>query len=310
MKNIRSTKYILIGVLVFYSSSLSAECIGVVTAGGGQGFWGDVEKGAEKAGIELGIETVIRGPVDEGNIEGQRAIIKSIMKMQCNGYVIAPNTIERREDVSQLKSKGIPTVYIDRDVGGERISVIKTENFSAGELAGIEMAQALGGSGNVAIFRMNKDVITTTFRENGFIKGATKGGLRIIVDQYLGTTVGEARGKASEILSKVNGIDGIFTPNESTSLAVLKSLQYFKKTNQLIHIGFDAHDSMIKALETKNMYGFIVQRPFQMGYLGVHTIYQSLQRKSIDKEIDTGVIFVNQKNIFDPDIRKLLSLKN
>ena len=292
-----------------FESSAWAECVGVVTAGGGQRFWGDVIKGANQAGKELGIEIHARGAVDEANVEGQRYIIESTMKFGCEGLVLAPNSKDRIKDVAQLKAQGIPTVFIDRDIGGDRISVIKTENFSAGEKAGIEMAKALGGKGKIALLRFNEDVVSTTARENGFIKGATGGGLEIVVDQYIGTMVGEARTEAYRILKGLKRIDGIFTPNESTSLGVIKALERLNKAGNVVHIGFDSHKVMIESLKSQHIYGFIVQSPFQMGYQGVHTVYRAMHGKDIKQEVYTDVVFINRENINHKEIRRMLGLQ-
>jgi ribose transport system substrate-binding protein len=303
-------KIIIIAVIfVGFESSATAECVGVVTAGGGQGFWGDVIKGANQAGKELGIEIYARGAVDEANVEGQRYVIESTIKFGCEGLVLAPNSKDRKKDVAQLKAEGIPTVFIDRDIGGDRISVIKTENFSAGERAGIEMARALHGKGKIALLRFKENLVTTTDRENGFIKGATSGGLEIEVDRYLGTMVGEARSEAYRILKGLKNIDGIFTPNESTSLGVIKALERLNKAGKVVHIGFDSHAVMIESLKSKHIYGFIVQRPFQMGYQGVHTVYRAMHGKSVKQEINTDVVFINRENINDTQIRKMLGFR-
>ena len=302
-------KIIMIAGMFFcFESFATAECIGVVTAGGGQGFWGDVIKGANQAGKELGIEIHARGAVDEANVEGQRYIIESMIKSGCKGLVLAPNSEDRKKDAAQLKAKGIPTVFIDRDIGGDRISIIKTENFSAGEKAGIEMAKALDGKGKIALLRFNEDVASTTARENGFIKGATNGGLEIVVDQYIGTMVGEARSEAYRILKRLKKIDGIFTPNESTTLGVIKALERLNKAGEVVHIGFDAHKIMIESLNSHHIYGFIVQHPFQMGYQGVHTVYGAMHGKDVKQEVDTDVVFISRENINHKAIRKMLGL--
>lgn len=300
----------VVGMFFCFGSHATAECIGVVTAGGGQGFWGDVIKGANQAGKELGIEIHARGAVDEANVEGQRYIIESTMKFGCKGLVLAPNSKDRKKDVAKLKAQGIPTVFIDRDIGGDRISIIKTENFSAGEKAGIEMAKALGGKGKIALLRFNEDVVSTTAREKGFIKGATGGGLEIVVDQYIGTMVGEARSEAYRILKGSKKIDGIFTPNESTSLGVIKALERLNKAGKVVHIGFDAHKIMIESLKSKHIYGFIVQRPFQMGYQGVHTVYRAIRGKDIKQKVNTDVVFISRENINNTEIIKILGLQD
>jgi len=307
MKSI-SVKYILLTILLSASNIAMADCIGVVTAGGGVGFWGEVIKGAHQAGNELGIEVYARGAVDEANMSGQRQVINFIMKQGCKGLVLAPNSDERKNDVARLKAQGIPTVYIDRDMAGDRVSVIKTENFAAGEFAGTKMAKALNGQGNVALLRLNSDVVSTTAREKGFIKGAIQGGLDIVIDRYIGTMVTDARTNAFAIFKSVKDVDGVFTPNESTSLGVLKALILLNKAGEIIHIGFDAHKEMINALTSNHMHGFIVQQPFKMGYQGVITAQRAIQGKPIKSQISTDVIFVHRKNIKDKNIRNILGL--
>ena len=299
---------IFIGVLLFSGTVVGAECIGVITAGGGKGFWGDVRKGALQAGKELGIAVYVKGAVDESNVTAQRLIIDYMIEKGCRGIVIAPNSVERSKDVAQLKAKGVTTVYIDRDIGGERISVIKTNNSLAGELAGREMVKALKGKGRVAVLRFSKDVTTTTSRANGFIKEAVKGGLEIVVDEYLGTMVGDARRKTLKILKKAGNVDGIFTPNESTTMGTIASLRELNMAGKVIHIGFDSSEFMIKALKSNHMYGFVVQRPFEMGYQGVHTVYQAIQGKGVKNKIDTRVVFVNRENLTNTKIKEMLGL--
>ena len=302
---------IIILTLLFLniSPSAAAECIGVVTAGGGQGFWRSVIKGANQAGKELDVKIYARGAIDESNEQGQRHIIESIIKHGCTGLVLAPNSNDQNKIVSQLKKQGIPTVFIDRDIGGERISVIKTENFVAGEKAASEMVKALHGKGKIALLRMHENVLATTAREEGFIKVASSEGLAIVVDQYIGTRIGEARNNAYQILKKSPDIDGIFTANESTSIAVIKALEQLNRSGKVLHIGFDAANIMVKALKSNRIYGFITQKPFQMGYLGVYTMHNVLQGKAVKQEIDTGVVFINRENINHTEIKRMLALQ-
>jgi ribose transport system substrate-binding protein len=236
------------------------------------------------------------------NQAGQRHIIDTAIKLGCTGLALAPNSIEQKEIVSQLKRKNIPTVFIDRDIGGERVSVIKTENFIAGEKAAIEMVKALNGKGKIAVLRTNPNVMATTARENGFIHAATEQGLEIMVDQYIGTRIGEARKNAYNILKESPSIDGVFTPNESSSIAVIRVLEQLNKAGKLIHIGFDAPQLMIDALKANHIYGFMMQDPFQIGYQGVYAVYNAMQGKTVKKLINTQAIFIHKGNISLTDI--------
>lgn len=280
-------------LLLFISSPSLADCIGVVTAGGGREFWAEVRKGADTAGRELGLRVYSRGAVDEVNEAGQQLIINAIVNRGCIGLVLAPNSPARALQVEDLKARGIPTIYIDRDMAGPRHSVIKTSNEAPGRLAGKKMVEALGGQGNVAVLRLNPNVVSTSLRERSFIEAAMAGGLNIAIDLYIGTMIDQGRAATYEVLRNRKDIQGVFTPNESTSMAVIAVLDRIDTARRMTHIGFDASKLMVKALREGRIHGFVVQNPFQMGYLGVRTLHQVLQGKPVPNDVDTGVIFVD-----------------
>ena len=95
-----SLKFLNISILVLLFLSLpsvATECIAVVTAGGGQGFWRSVIKGADQAGRELDIRIYGRGAIDEINVTGQSHIIETAIKLGCAGLVLAPNSEEQKK---------------------------------------------------------------------------------------------------------------------------------------------------------------------------------------------------------------------
>ncbi len=297
--------------LIFSSFSFAKDCIGVVPAGSVHDFWKSVKAGSEKAGQELGLKIYFRGPHDESDVSAQRFIIDQVMENACIGLVLAPNTQDRAYDVARLKEAGVPTVYFDRDTGSpDVVSVIATNNYQAGVIAGQEMAKKLGNKGKVALLRMKKGVISTDAREKGFTDGATASGLSITIDNYLGTKIGEARKNAEQILAQKTGkLDGIFTPNESTTLAVLMALDTTPSTQELVHIGFDSNDSLVNALENGSIYGLIIQQPFEMGYKSVYTVYQAFLGQEYSKNIATETIFVTKENMLLPSVNQALLMK-
>ncbi|NPD07178.1 substrate-binding domain-containing protein [Vibrio ostreicida] len=286
------------------------DCIGVVPAGSVHDFWKSVKAGSEKAGQELDLKIYFRGPHDESQIDAQRLIIDQVMNEACIGLMLAPNTQKRAEDVAKLKAMGIPTVYFDRDTGSaDVISVIATDNYQSGVIAGKEMAKKMNHRGNVALLRMKKGVISTDAREKGFIDGATASGLSIVQDAYLGTRVGDARRNAEIALkNNLSSINGIFTPNESTTLGVIMALETMTHSDGIIHIGFDSNPSLVDALDKGTLYGLMVQQPFEMGYKGVYTLYRASLGQAYPSQIATGVLFVTKSNMADPNISRALTM--
>ncbi len=141
--------------------------------------------------------------------------------------MIAPSSGAVNAQVQQFKEQGIPAVYIDRDPGGAAIQAfVGTDNFKAGTRAGLIMADKLHGRGTVLLFRMQEEVASTRERERGFLEAARASGLRVIVGPYIGSDVGAARLKAANLLSSLaEPVNGVFTPNESVTLAMLSALR-------------------------------------------------------------------------------------
>ncbi len=303
---------VYLGLFLFlfqFNSSAFAEgkgCIAVIPAGTKADFWNIVAEGARKAGRELGVEIYFRGSYDEKDEEIQKQIIYKALERGCKGMVIAPNSPSRTQDVDFLKKKGVSTVYIDRSMGKASVlSLIETDNYEAGKKAGEEMIKALKGRKKVAILRLKKGITSTDAREKGFLDVIHKAGLNVVVDEYLGTTISDARKNADKILSNKKSIsyDGIFTPNEITTLALIVHLKTMKKINSSIHIGFDYNRYIKNAIEAGTLHGVMIQRPFEMGYQGVKIVHQAMKgTPGTYKRIDTGSIFISKENINDPDM--------
>ncbi len=296
----------LLCLLLAAAQPALARCIGFVTAGGGTGFWKLVQQGAEQTGAELGYEIVSRGVADESDNLGQTKVIDYVIKQGCLGLVLAPNSQSSVERVSALKKRGIPTVYIDRDLGGERLSVIRTDNYKAGVQAGEAMVKVLGAGANIAVLRMNPEVVSTTQRERGFVDVVAAAGLKVIVDVYLGTRVGQSREKAEQVINAHPDIQGIFTPNESTSLAALTVTKLLANDSRPVHIGFDSHPQMIKAIAQESMYAIVVQNPKKMGYQGVYTLHKVLQKEAVQEEDFTETVLITKENLEAEPVRALI----
>ena len=73
-----------------------------------------------------------------------------------------------------------------------------------------------------------------------------------------------------------------------------------------IFVGFDTSQSFIDAMRAKQLHGIVVQNPFNMGYLGVRTIVESLRGQPIEKRIDTGVTMITPDNLDAKESQALL----
>ena len=108
-------------------------------------------------------------------------------------------------------------------------------------------------------------------------------------NQYGGADVEGAYKKAESLLSTYKkpdgslGIDGIFSPNESSSFALLRVLQDNGWAGKVKFVGFDASPNLVKGLRDGGIDGLVVQDPVKMGYEAVKTMVAHLKGQPVEK---------------------------
>ena len=253
---------------------VARECVGVVSAGATP-FWQQVEAGTLQAGRDLGVDVHFRGPSREGRVESQLQMIDWVEARGCKALVVAPSGAGIAQRVRELETRGITTIYFDRDLAGSPVrGLVSTDNYRAGQLAGRYLATKLGGTGQVAILRLQPGVHSTSERERGFRQAAEAGGLLVLVDTYVGE---DSQAVVSAVQRELAHLDGLFTPNSTSSRAALAGLRRLHKAGQLLHVGFDGDPLLLEALRQGDIHGLFIQQTHAIGYQAVKLAVQALR---------------------------------
>jgi ribose transport system substrate-binding protein len=290
--------------------------IAVIPKGTSHVFWQSIHAGARKAGSELGVEIVWRGPLREDDRDSQVAEVENAVGRGVNGIVLAPlDDAALVRPVSAAMRQRVPVVIIDSGLkGDDYVSFVATDNEVGGRLGGERLASLLGGKGRIILLRYAEGSDSTTKREEGFLDAVRKHpGIQIVSDnQYAGADVEGAYKKGEAILSQRKrpdgslDIDGIFCPNESSTFGMLRVLEDNGWAGKVRFVGFDASANLVKAMSAGSIDALVVQDPMRMGYLGVKTIVSHLKGEKIERRIDTGVRVVSRADMEQPDVKELL----
>ncbi|HEX9457670.1 MAG TPA: substrate-binding domain-containing protein [Thermoanaerobaculia bacterium] len=291
--------------------------IAVIPQGSTHEFWKSIHAGAMKASQDeakagVNVNIIWKGPMREDDREQQVQVVEGFVTQHVDGIVLAPfdkNALVR--PVEEAKRAGIPTVVIDSALeSNDPISFVASNNYHGGELAADEMGRLLGGTGKVLALRYQEGVFSTEQREKGFIermKAAYPGIVLVSSNQFAGATRDTAKTAAENLLNRFgNDIDGMFTPNESSTAGALLALEDAGKAGRIRFIGFDTSDVFVKAMRDGKLHGIVVQNPFRMGELGVKTLVDHLLGRKIEKRVDTGVTLITPSNLDTPEAKKLL----
>lgn len=293
--------------------------IAVVPKGSTHEHWKRVHIGAEKAAAEaraagIPVEVIWKAPLREDDREQQVQVVEGFISQGIDGLVLAPlDSRALQRPVEEAARAGIPTVIFDSALadGSGTVSYVSTDNGMGGRLAARRMGELLDGRGTVLMLRYQEGSAATEEREQGFLDElrARHPGITVISsDQYAGATRDTAKRASENLLNRFAGkLDGIFTPNESSTAGMLLALQDAGLAGRITFVGFDYSASFVEPLRRGELGGFVVQNPVNMGYLSVKTMIDHLQGRPVPKTVDTGVLMVTLENLDAPDVQAVIN---
>jgi ribose transport system substrate-binding protein len=279
-------------------------------------FWKSAHMGVKLGALAASnVEILWKAPLTENDQKQQITIVEQCIAEGVSGIVLSPisNTGLGEPVLKAMKNK-IPVLIFDSALKGKAgkdfISFVGVDNRKAGQLAGEYLAKLLNRKGKVVLLRYVKNQGNTTEREEGFLKAiAEHENIQIIEkDCYSGGTIDEAKKASLTIVHQLKNTDGIFCPNEQSTIGMLLALRDADIAGKVKFVGFDTPTLVVEALKNGEVSALIAQDPIQMGYHSIKTIVDYIHGKKIDQMIDIGVSVITRENLNDAKIQKLLSL--
>ncbi|TWT46288.1 D-allose-binding periplasmic protein precursor [Phycisphaerae bacterium RAS1] len=289
--------------------------VALIPKGTTHDFWKSMHAGARRAVRELGdVELIFRGPEKEDDRDQQIALMQNFISGGVSAIVVAPLDDQALLlPARQAMAAKIPVIVVDSglkgDAGKDFVSFIATDNYKGGQLAAARMIEVLGGKGKVLMLRYQEGSASTDERERGFVDGLAKTPEMQLIDpkRYSGATRATAQEASENLLTAYTDMQGIYTPNESSTFGMLLALRSRGLAGKVRFVGFDASPGLIDALKAGEIDGLVVQNPAKMGYLGVKSAVDHLRGKPVDPKIDTGVAMVTKANVGTPEMKELVA---
>ena len=308
------TPLVLVALLCGAACNRSQQkTIAVVPKGQAHVFWQTVKAGAEAAGTECGVRILWNGPASEIEISRQINISEDFINRRVDGLVIAPSDEKALVPVIESAARrGIPVAIIDSGAQTESyVAFVSTDNYLGGVTAARRMARILNNTGNVAIVGVMPGGASTSRREEGFKDTIAKEfpEMKIVAFQYGMSDRAKSLAVTEDILTANPNLNGIFAPNESSSIGASQAVKMRGLSGKVKIVAFDASSSLIADLQEGVIDSLVVQNPYAMGYKGVRSLCEKLDGKTPERRVDTGVALVTKENFSDPKIQELLNPK-
>jgi ribose transport system substrate-binding protein len=272
-------------------------------------FWNTVKMGAEAAATEFNVKLIFDGATDETDVKSQIDLVNKYLAYGTDGLILAANDYTKLvQSVVKADRLGVPVITIESEVNSPEVrSFIGINNYEAGRQAALKMKELTDSKGRFIILNFVKGSRNAEQREKGIRdEWASTPGMQVVESAYCNSDLVRCRQLTREMLAKYSDIDGIIALNAAASIGAAEQLQDMKRDGEIKLVAFDNTPEELEWLQEGIIQATLIQNPFSMGYLGVKTAVDAMNRQSVPKMIDTGTKVIDADNMFWSDNQKML----
>ncbi|HLU58700.1 MAG TPA: ABC transporter substrate-binding protein [Pseudonocardia sp.] len=283
--------------------------LAIVSKGFQHQFWQAVKQGAEQEAAEQGIRISFEGPASESEVEAQVTMLQNALGRQPD--VLGFAALDSRAAaplLQQARAQNIPVIAFDSGVDSDiPLTTAATNNKAAAAEAAKHMAEAIGGTGKVALVVHDQTSKSGADRRDGFIEWmqANAPGIEVLEPQYGGGDQAKSADITKAIIAANPDLKGIYGANEGSAIGVIRGVQE-SGAQGLAIVGFDSGSGQIEAIRNGQMLGAVTQDPIGMGRALVDAAVKAINGEPLPPVIDTGFYWYDQSNIDSDQIRPLL----
>jgi ribose transport system substrate-binding protein len=230
-------------------------------------YWSVVRLGCDTATRELGdVDLDFRFPATP-TVEAQEELINSLVAGGADGIAVSPIDAEKQTDFLNGVAGKTLLVCADSDaVKSKRICYIGTDNVAAGKQAAALLKAALPDGGKIVLFCSYTNAENIKDRLQGVQAGLAGTKIQIIDVLTDGAKSEVAQKNAQEALAKNPDIAGMGCLNGYQGPAILAAVRAAGKAGQVKIVCFDANSDTLEGIAAGDIYGTIVQMPYNFGY--------------------------------------------
>jgi ABC-type sugar transport system substrate-binding protein len=234
--------------------------------------------------------------------QGQIDLIQSMVTQGVKGIAITPSSPAVVPALDEAISQGVKVVLVDNDLPDwdGKSSVVATDNYKGGTLAGEYLAQTLDKGATLAVLEGVPGVPALDDRVKGMEEGLGSSGIKIVgkaptdCDQDKGVTA------AADLLTANPDVDAIYGACGPPVLGAIQSIERAGRTPDSIQlVGFDALPDEVKQIEAGKEDATVAQFPAKMGELGLDTLLKAVNGEDVPPTVDTGTEIVTKENASD-----------
>jgi len=272
-------------------------------------YWEIVEKGAEVAAKEFGVNLIFTGPEQETLIAEQIHMVQTAIDDKVDAIVLAASDyMELGRVTDAAGNAGIPVITIDSEVASTKVrSHIGTDNYRAGYKAGMELVEHVGDNSRVAVVSFVEGAYNSGQREEGlFYLIAQYSGIQVVEKRYSYSNLAAAKEATEQILLEYPDIKGIVALNYIATAGVASVINEKGLGGKVKVVGFDASSEIMEMVQEGVVQSTIVQNSFTMGYLAVKYAVDATKGTKLPERYDSGSVIIDAESMLYEENQKLV----
>ena len=274
--------------------------------------WLCLQDGAEDCGKDNGYEIIYQAPpLGEVDIEKQVSMVEAAIGTKPAAIVLAPNDTDALAGVcADVQAAGIPMVLVDSKISTEDYDcLVALDNEAAGAAVAEELAQRIGGAGQVGIISAVPGGATIMARENGFMDymKANYPDIEIVGEiLYSQNDSSKAMSQTYDMLAAYPDIKAFYTTNTPTAEGIASALEEKELGGKVLLGSFDTSDTINAYIQNGTIAACSVAEAYNMGYESVAQAINLVEGKPVERFVDSGNSIVTPANFEEEHIQELL----
>lgn len=271
-------------------------------------FWTSLIAGAKLGAEDFNINLKVVGGVTEVDIEGQIKRIRESIKEKPDVMLVAPCSYTKTtKALQEVVDSGIKLILIDSVVDKDVAkSTVATDNYAAGEQLGRYAKTLVNQDTQIGIVAHVKGASTAIEREKGLRDGLGKFQSQVVDVVYCGSSYNKAYDLTKSMLKTYPDMGMIMGTNEYSAVGAARAIKDLGLAGKVKVVGFDNSVEEIQLMEEGVFQGIIIQKPFNMGYLGIEQALDIMTGKKVEKNLDSGCKLITRKNMYEEENQRLL----
>lgn len=249
-------------------------------------FWAVAQAGVEAAAAEYGVDAMIRMP-PTGTAEEQKRQLEDVVAAGVQGVAVTPKDPDNMTGLLNRIADRCVLITHDSDAPkSDRLCYIGVDNYDAGRLCGQLIKEAMPDGGPIVILVGTLDQDNARGRRQGVIDELLdrshdparfdpqeavlkndKWEIRATFTTQMDAQ--KAKASAQDSLARWSDIKGMVGLFAYEPAVILDAVRSSGRLNDVAIVGFDEDAATLQGVLDGEIYGTVVQNPYEYGYQSV-----------------------------------------